>query len=91
MQESEPGLEFVSETEVTVDHVEDEEAVEVTEDIHLGEGVFSQPHSRHNSGNSSSGHNSRHNSGHSSHSGSRRRKSYRKSEDVSLLDKTSDL
>ena len=80
MKESEPGLEFVSETEVTVDHVEDDEAVDVAEDVHLGEGVFSQPHSRHNSGNSSSGVNSRHNSGHSSH---RRRKSYRKSEDVS--------
>ena len=72
----------MSETEVTVDHVEGEEAVEVTEDVQLGEGVFSQPHSRHNSGHSSSGHNSRHNSGHST--GSRRRKSYRKSEDVSF-------
>ena len=66
-----------------VDHVDDDEAVEVAEDVQLGEGVLSQPHSRHNSGHSSSGHNSRHNSGHSSHTGSRRRKSYRKSDDVS--------
>ena len=66
-----------------MDHVEDDEAVEVAEDVQLGEGVFSQPNSRHNSGHSSSGHNSRHNSGHSSHTGSRRRKSYRKSDDVS--------
>ena len=69
-----------------MDHVEDDVAVDVTEDVPLGEGVFSQPHSRHNSGNSSSGVNSRHNSGHSSHSGSRRRKSYRKSEDVSSFE-----
>ena len=37
----------MSETEVTVDHVEDDEAVEVGEDVQLGEGVFSRPHSRH--------------------------------------------
>ena len=34
-----------------MDHVEDDVAVDVTEDVPLGEGVFSQPHSRHNSGN----------------------------------------
>ena len=37
----------MSETEVTVDHVEDDEAVEVGEDVQLGQGVFSRPHSRH--------------------------------------------
>ena len=46
--------------------------------------VFSQPHSRHNSGSGhSSRHASRHNSGHSVQSGARRVRSYRNSEDVS--------
>jgi len=45
--------------------------------------VFSQPHSRHNSGSGhSSRHASRHNSGHSVQSGARRVRSYRNSEDM---------
>ena len=57
----------------------DEAAVELSEDLH--DGVFSQPHSRHNSGHSS-GTASRHNSGHSVHGG-RKKRSFRHSDDVS--------
>ena len=55
--------------------------MEVSED--LNDGVFSQSHSRHNSG-PSSGTASRHNSGHSIHGG-RKKRSFRHSEDVSRL------
>ena len=70
-----------SETEVVgADTTEDvdEAAVELSEDLH--DGVFSQPHSRHNSG-PSSGTASRHDSGHSGHGG-RKKRSFRHSDDV---------
>jgi len=83
-QESDASNECVSETEAAaIDTTEDVDAaaVEVSEDLH--DGVFSQSHSRHNSG-PSSGTASRHNSGHSIHGG-RKKRSFRHSEDMGDL------
>ena len=75
---------------------EDNNDIELVDRASVAEDVLSQTHSRHNSGHGSVGHgdtqsgvrsgaSSRHNSGHSVHSGNRRQRTYRNSEDVSLV------